>query len=275
MATYTNNLRITKQADGENNDTWGQVVNDEVIELFEDALTEKVSVNVASADQTLTTNTAAEDEARKLVIEATGSPGTTRTITVPDVPKFYLVHNEVGDSSDVKISPDVGSPTAEATVASGDKELVYCDGSGSVFRAVTRVSNADDSDKLGGLAKSGYGVLDESKSWTKGQAVATNNLGSQSGSTTLDLSTSNVFRIVVGGNITIENPSNAKDGQSVVVILHNTGGDTVTWGSKFRFPDGFSTSFSSGSTDDDLLTFIYDGTSDVFFAVLTNNYVSP
>ena len=37
-STYTTNLRLTKQGDGENPNSWGQILNDGVISLADEAI---------------------------------------------------------------------------------------------------------------------------------------------------------------------------------------------------------------------------------------------
>ena len=44
-STYTNILRLELQADGENDGTWGQILNDNVIALIEDAISATTSIN--------------------------------------------------------------------------------------------------------------------------------------------------------------------------------------------------------------------------------------
>ena len=48
-STYTTNIRLTKQGDGDNPNTWGQVLNDGVISLVDDAIAGYTTVSLGSA----------------------------------------------------------------------------------------------------------------------------------------------------------------------------------------------------------------------------------
>ena len=67
-STYTSNLRLTKQGDGDNPNTWGQVLNDGVISLVDDAVAGYTTVSVGSAASvTLTNNQGSGDQSRSAV----------------------------------------------------------------------------------------------------------------------------------------------------------------------------------------------------------------
>ena len=48
-STYTSNIRLTKQGDGDNPNTWGTVLNDQVISLVDDAIASYTTVSIGSA----------------------------------------------------------------------------------------------------------------------------------------------------------------------------------------------------------------------------------
>jgi len=48
-STYTTNLRLTKQGDGDNPNSWGQVLNDGVISLADEAIAGYTTVSIGSA----------------------------------------------------------------------------------------------------------------------------------------------------------------------------------------------------------------------------------
>ena len=48
-ATYTSRIRLTKQGDGDNPNTWGVVLNDGVISLVDDAIAAYTTVEIGSA----------------------------------------------------------------------------------------------------------------------------------------------------------------------------------------------------------------------------------
>ena len=102
-STYTTNLRLTKQGDGDNPNTWGQVLNDGVISLIDDAIAGYAEINIGSAATvTLTENQGTGDQSRSAILELKGSVGGTHsniTILIPNNSKTYLVRNSVSYNS--------------------------------------------------------------------------------------------------------------------------------------------------------------------------------
>jgi hypothetical protein len=98
-SSYTSSARFTLQATGENNNTWGVILNNGVFQLVDDSINGRIGLAL-SGNHTLTTNLGATDEARMRMIDVTGGSG--GTITIPAVPKGYFVRN--GASGPVTIS---------------------------------------------------------------------------------------------------------------------------------------------------------------------------
>ena len=98
-STYTTNLRLTKQGDGDNPNSWGQVLNDGVISLADQAIAGFTSISIGSTVSVpLTANDGASDQSRNAFLELTGSIGGTHNsinIVVPNKSKSYCVLNNV------------------------------------------------------------------------------------------------------------------------------------------------------------------------------------
>lgn len=98
-STYTSNLRLTKQGDGDNPNSWGEVLNQQVISLVDDAIAGYTSVCIgASASVTLTNQQGASDQSRSAVLEFKGTVGGVATsifALIPNTPKVYVVKNSV------------------------------------------------------------------------------------------------------------------------------------------------------------------------------------
>lgn len=98
-STYTTNLRLTKQGDGDNPNSWGQVLNDGVISLADQAIAGIATVTIGSTVSVpLTANDGASDQSRNAFLELTGSIGGTHNsinIVVPNKSKSYCVLNNV------------------------------------------------------------------------------------------------------------------------------------------------------------------------------------
>ena len=78
-----------------------------------------------------------------------------------------------------------------------------------------------------------------------------------------DLGLGSSFRVTLGGNRTIADPTNMVSGViiSYRIIQDGTGGRTVTWGSAFSFKEGETPTLSTGASEEDLLRFYCDGTN--------------
>ena len=137
MANSYTQLGFVKQADGENIGSWGDVLNDQLIDLLDDAIGGYVEVSVASGNVTLAfADGTADNNGRHAVIKFTGSPGTTRTVTFPNKQKTYYVNN--GSDSSVICTAGAGAPTV--TILAGNKDIIYIDGSDEIHSVLTRTS---------------------------------------------------------------------------------------------------------------------------------------
>jgi hypothetical protein len=104
---------------------------------LDDAIGGYVEVSVASGNVTLAfADGTADNNGRHAVIKFTGSPGTTRTVTFPNKQKTYYINN----GSDGSVICTAGSGGATVTVLSGNKDIVYVDGSDEIHSVLTRTS---------------------------------------------------------------------------------------------------------------------------------------
>lgn len=127
-SSYTSNAGFEKPADGEQNNSWGDTVNDNMDIL--DRLTSQVgSIALVSTTYTLTTSTSgAVSEGHYSVIKFTGSPGGTCTVTISpnSVQRIYTIYN----ASDQTVTMTQGSG-GNVSIAAGAVGTLYCDGAGS------------------------------------------------------------------------------------------------------------------------------------------------
>ena len=104
-STYTTRIRIEKQADGENPNSWGDILNQNVIDLVDDAVAAYTTIGTSGSqivgDNTLTTNNGSSDEARSMALELQGYvvSASAANIVLPAQSKFYIVYNKVTQSS--------------------------------------------------------------------------------------------------------------------------------------------------------------------------------
>ena len=137
MANSYTQLGFVKQADGENIGTWGDVLNEQLIDLLDDAIGGYVEVSVASGNVTLAfADGTADNNGRHAVIKFTGSPGTTRTVTFPNKQKTYYINN----GSDDSVVCTAGTGAQTVTIGTGLKDIIYVDGCDEIHSVLTRTS---------------------------------------------------------------------------------------------------------------------------------------
>jgi len=104
-STYTSRIRLEQQADGENPNSWGDILNQNVIDMVDDAVGAYVTIGSTGVqivnDTTLTTNNGAADQSRSASLEIQGIivSASAANIVLPAVSKTYVVHNKVVQSS--------------------------------------------------------------------------------------------------------------------------------------------------------------------------------
>ena len=124
---YTDSLRVVLQVNGENAGTWGDNV-DLALQMLEDSIADVRSIAQTTTSITLSTNNNADDQARAAVLDFSGSPTGTCTVTIPDKDKVYLISN----GCDEILTFTKGSGTTYS-INPGEKHLVYCKGGTGVF----------------------------------------------------------------------------------------------------------------------------------------------
>lgn len=90
----------------------------------------------------------------------------------------------------------------------------------------------------------------------------------------LDASLSDNWRVTLGGNRTLANPTNPIDGQvlNLRIIQDATGGRTLAYGSAFKFPGGSPPVLSTAANARDFLSAQYDATNATWYAVLNKGF---
>ena len=294
-STYTTNLRLTKQGDGDNPNTWGEVLNN-VISLVDQAVASYTTVSIGSAATvTLTENLGNSDQSRSAILEFKGSVGGVATsifVLIPNAPKTYAIRNVVSantTASDAVILRVAGN--AGVTVPTGGIGYFLTNGT-SVFSL-----NAAGVPGLGTVATKDVGVcatnipdtsladiryvrasvsssIVAEKTFTASviftSAVRMEGLVSLSGavkshittltdaaSITTDFNTANMFMVTLAGNRTLAAPSNATTGQtgSIYVVQDGTGDRTLSYNAAWRFAAGSVPVATTAASAVDLLIY--------------------
>ena len=120
-------LNIRLMTTGENDGTWGDQTNDNLKRL-ENKITGFATVSLSGTSHTLTftsnPTSYADEDGRNFVLNFTGSPGGTCTVTIPARENVYLVQNNTANS----LIFTVGSGTTFTVPAARDA-FISCDGS--------------------------------------------------------------------------------------------------------------------------------------------------
>ncbi len=144
MATYTTNIRLEKQASGANSGTWGDRLNENVIDMVDQAVGSYTTISLGASSHTLTTNDGTADEARSSVLYLTGTlTSSVDVITPTGVEKTYIVENNTSGAYTVTLKTVGGGGV---TVPQGTTMTIISDGVsvgvGSV--AVTPAGNLEN-----------------------------------------------------------------------------------------------------------------------------------
>lgn len=290
-STYTSSLRFTKQGDGDNPNTWGEVLNG-VLDLVDNAVAGYVTVSVgSSATVALTENQGSGDQSRSSMIHFKGSVGESHTsifAVIPNVPKAYIVRNVVSTSASsetfmLRITGNTG-----VTIPSGSHGVYFTDGTTVMTLNATGLGFTDIVNRDVGVCTTNVPdtsladlryvrtsvsstiIADKhfvgvSASTPGGIVVGTNaraynpitTLTSVSACITVNFAVGNNFLVTLGANRTLKVPGNATAGQTgeIYFIQDATGGRTLSFNSAYKFPGGSAPALTSTSGSVDLLVY--------------------
>lgn len=302
-STYTSNIRLELQADGENPNNWGTILNQNVIDLIDEAITSYTTVALTGANVTLTAVNGTTDQSRSPFLEFTGGLTEDVNVIIPAVSKSYYINNKATQASagtDITVKTASG---AGVNIPVGSRIAVICDGV-SVFSAINPnafgfgtaasanigTGNTDVPDVS--IADVRYSRLAAANTFTSTNTF--NGLSSFTSTTTfkqvdspivtltdaasvaVNFNTGNHFLVSLAGNRTLENPTNGKVGQvgHIYVVQDGTGGRTLSYGNMYNFPSGTAPVLTSVSGSVDLLVFSQRATS-VLDAVIIKDFKVP
>jgi hypothetical protein len=136
---YTTILKLALPVEGELSGTWGDVVNDNITQMIEQAVAGKAVVNTWSGNShTLTTADGTTSESRCAILELTDTNtqlSGVGNVVCPTNTKLYIVDNNTARVITVKTSSGSG-----VAVPVGKTMLVYCDGT-NVVEGVTHANS--------------------------------------------------------------------------------------------------------------------------------------
>lgn len=136
-SSYTDSLRLIKQAPGEGLNVWGSLLNNGVFDLVDSAIAGFLAIAI-TGDYDLSTSNGMTDEARTAMLKFTGTPANNATITLPSVSKGYLIWNATNKA--LTFTTGAGSTVV---VDASDVVAIFCDASNVKTPGYGGLSNKD------------------------------------------------------------------------------------------------------------------------------------
>lgn len=142
---YTPILKLALPVTGELSGTWGDVVNDNITSMVEQAVAGLATINTWTTNShVLTTANGTSSEARCAMLVAQNGAGLSASgeIICPAATKLYVLKNDTSYQITLKTSTGTG-----IAVASGTSSLLFCDGT-NVVSGVTAFASSTISGNL-------------------------------------------------------------------------------------------------------------------------------
>ena len=280
-STYTTNIRLTKQGDGDNANTWGEILNN-VLSLVDQAVGSYTTITVgATSSVALTENQGSADQSRSAVLEIAGTVGGAHTSIFVYLPagaaKTYAIKNAVSANTTASdaVVLRVAGQTHGVTVPTGGVGYFFTNGTSvntlnaAGFSAIT-TTQADAKY----VAITGSQTITGAKTFTStvtitGAAAFTSavNVSGPVNVNTVTLTDAasivpsfdagNTFVVTLGGNRTLAAPTSANIGQSgsIRVIQDATGGRTLSYNSAYQFVSGSAPVMDTSAGAQSILVF--------------------
>jgi len=244
--TYSTYLAIRLPATGAYNNTWGATLNSDAFQLLDTAIAgQSTVITLTGTTYSLPALTGGSaSTSRNFCLVFAGTPGAGVTVTVPSsVPaRMYLIQNSTGQTLTFTYS---GS-TSTATVAAGNYQLIWCDGSNCWNVA----ANAGNSPNLNGVPAANWARASRTAAEIAASTIVENQMtiptswtyvtATEAPTTTLDWHNGNSQILTLTGNRVMAAVTNALDGAELdlLVVQDGTGSRTLSWNAVFLFQNG-------------------------------------
>ena len=281
-STYTTNIRLTKQGDGDNANTWGEILNN-VLSLVDQAVGSYTTISVgATSSVALTENQGSADQSRSAMLEITGTVGGAHTSIFVYLPsgsgKTYAIKNSVSantTASDAVILRVAGQ-TQGVTVPTGGTGFYFTNGTSVATLDSLTTATADE--RYATLATNqtftgaktftstvtitGGAVMTSAATFTGSVLVSgpvnVNTVTlTDAASITSSFDAGNTFVVTLGGNRTLAAPTSANIGQSgsIRIIQDATGGRTLSYNSAWQFVSGSAPTMDTSAGAQSILVY--------------------
>jgi len=152
---YTNDLRLSEMATGENAGTWGSTTNTN-LELIAEAFGYGTENMASNANTTITMADGVADAVRSIYLKITSTTlDATRTVTLAPntISKIWIIENATTGGQSITIKQGSG---AEITIPNGANKIVVTDGAGSGAAVFDALADIDiDSGTIDGVVIGG------------------------------------------------------------------------------------------------------------------------
>ena len=281
-STFTTNIRLEQQEDGANPNSWGTVLNNNVIALIDDAIAAYTTIELTNESVTLTNENGAADQARSAFLELKGTLTSSVNVVLPAKSKGYFVRN--------KRTPDASETVTIKTLAGTGITLaddyhgwVVCDGvsvhnPNALGLGLGTAANLDFGTCATGIAAgnlvpasssdiryvqaSADSTLTGAKTFTsavtfQGPGIVPVTSLTDATSIAIDMGVGNNFAFTLGGNRTLEAPTNSTAGQTgyIYITQDGTGGRTLSFNNAYIFVSGTAPTISTAAGAKDMLVY--------------------
>jgi len=299
-STYTTRIRLVKQGDGDNPNSWGTVLNNGVTSLVDDAIAGYTTVELgANATVTLSAVDGGSDIPRNAFLETNGTVGgahTTISMIIPNVTKGYVINNQTTYTTTTNVVKIKTAPGAGYVIPQGGVVQVIVDTDGSVWSTnvagsgtaanrdvglcATNIPDVSIADLRYVRTSATSTIIASDLHIKQGQLIVGTSSRAYNPITTLtdatsitsDFAKGNNFLVTLGGNRTLAAPSNAVAGQSgsIYVIQDGTGSRTLAYNAAWQFVSATVPTLSTGVNDVDMLVYMTRSATTIDAVLLKN-----
>lgn len=180
-STYTTRIGLEKQGDGENPNTWGLRLNQNVIDLIDEGIAgyEEVVLS-APTTLTLTDNDGSTDQARNFGLKLTGTISEDKYVLVPTNEKIYFIHNDTTGDFNIYLKQDGAADGTKITIVeSGLSMMAAVDPTNVTIDAIkpaTSVAQASNATLFNNTSTTQYVRTDQQSTVSVGGITFTDNV---------------------------------------------------------------------------------------------------
>lgn len=243
-STYSALLQLELMADGEKNNTWGDVAN-VTFNLIEAAIAGVASISLTNTNYTLSVNNGSSDEARCSTLVLSGTLTGNVAVIIPNKTKKYTIVNATTGA--YTVTAQTASPTLSTVVPQGAITDILVDGANNVKPIAPIALN-------GALNAAGNVIADVILFQLFETCYVAGNV---TGAVALDFANGNHMTMTLTGNVTLSTIANPPPAGILGYIRieatqNGTGGYTVTHPAAVSWPSNLAPVMTAGAGKKDI-----------------------